>query len=74
MPAWLEPMAATLTEERFSGPEWLFWRKFDGIRLLADGSGLENLIGRFSEVANFPLNSARRARSRSMRVSRPVVS
>ena len=28
-------MAATLTQERFSGPEWLFERKFDGIRLLA---------------------------------------
>ena len=35
MPDWLEPMAATLTRERFSGPEWLFERKFDGIRLLA---------------------------------------
>ena len=35
MPDWLEPMAATLTEERFTGPEWLFERKFDGIRLLA---------------------------------------
>jgi DNA ligase D-like protein (predicted ligase) len=28
-------MAATLTEDRFSGPDWLFERKFDGIRLLA---------------------------------------
>ena len=35
MPEWLEPMAATLTQERFVGPEWLFERKFDGIRLLA---------------------------------------
>jgi ATP-dependent DNA ligase len=35
MPEWLEPMAATLTEERFEGPEWLFERKYDGIRLLA---------------------------------------
>src|SRR5262245_15480721 len=34
MPEWLDPMAATLTQERFSGPEWLFERKFDGIRLL----------------------------------------
>ena len=34
-PDWLEPMAATLTQERFTGPEWLFERKFDGIRLLA---------------------------------------
>lgn len=28
-------MAATLTQERFSGPEWTFERKYDGIRLLA---------------------------------------
>ncbi len=28
-------MAATLTQERFTGPEWTFERKFDGIRLLA---------------------------------------
>jgi ATP-dependent DNA ligase len=36
MPDWLEPMAATLTQERFGGGgDWLFERKFDGIRLLA---------------------------------------
>src|SRR4029453_13272191 len=29
------PMAATLTQDRFTGPEWVFERKFDGIRLLA---------------------------------------
>src|SRR5438552_10804197 len=34
-PDWLEPMAATLTQERFTGPDWIFERKFDGIRLLA---------------------------------------
>ena len=34
MPDWLEPMAATLTQDRFVGPDWLFERKFDGIRLL----------------------------------------
>jgi ATP-dependent DNA ligase len=39
MPDWLEPMAATLTEERFAGSDWLFERKFDGIRLLAYKSG-----------------------------------
>ena len=38
-PEWIEPMAATLTQERFSGPEWLFERKFDGIRLLAFKQG-----------------------------------
>jgi ATP-dependent DNA ligase len=41
MPDWLEPMAATLTQERFSGPDWLFERKFDGIRLLAFKNGDE---------------------------------
>ena len=35
MPDWLEPMAATLTQDRFSGGDWLFEQKFDGIRLLA---------------------------------------
>src|SRR6185503_4180207 len=34
-PEWLEPMAATLTQERFAGPEWIFEQKFDGIRLIA---------------------------------------
>jgi ATP-dependent DNA ligase len=38
-PEWLVPMAATLTQERFSGPEWIFERKFDGIRLLAYKKG-----------------------------------
>jgi ATP-dependent DNA ligase len=32
-------MAATLTQERFTGPEWIFERKFDGIRLLAYKKG-----------------------------------
>src|SRR5262252_5106160 len=39
LPAWLEPMAATLTRERFAGPEWVFERKLDGIRLLAFKNG-----------------------------------
>jgi ATP-dependent DNA ligase len=38
---WLEPMAATLTQERFTGPDWVFERKFDGIRLLAFKRGGE---------------------------------
>ena len=32
-------MAATLTEERFTGPEWIFERKYDGIRALAFKQG-----------------------------------
>src|SRR6188472_183845 len=39
LPDWLEPMAATLTQERFAGADWLFERKFDGIRLLAYKDG-----------------------------------
>ena len=34
-PEWVAPMAATLTQDRFTGPEWIFERKVDGIRLLA---------------------------------------
>src|SRR5258706_408929 len=41
MPEWVVPMAATLTQERFTGPDWVFERKFDGIRLLAFKSGAD---------------------------------
>jgi len=34
-------MAATLTKERFTGPEWIFERKLDGIRVLAFRDGGE---------------------------------
>lgn len=40
-PEWLEPMAATLTDQRFTGPEWTFERKLDGIRMLAFKRGRE---------------------------------
>jgi hypothetical protein len=35
LPDWLEPMAATLTQDRFATPDWIFERKFDGIRVIA---------------------------------------
>ena len=38
-PEWVEPMAATLTQERFTGADWTFERKFDGIRLVAFKQG-----------------------------------
>ena len=55
LPDWLEPMAATLTEERFSGKDWVFERKFDGIRLLAykDGNRVE-LFSRNHLPQNMP--------------------
>ncbi|HKW01392.1 MAG TPA: RNA ligase family protein [Vicinamibacterales bacterium] len=40
-PDWVEPMAATLTDKRFTGPEWTFERKLDGIRMLAFKRGSE---------------------------------
>jgi bifunctional non-homologous end joining protein LigD len=40
-PDWVEPMAATLTQERFTAPAWIFERKFDGIRLLAFKNGAD---------------------------------
>src|SRR3954464_3443872 len=41
LPEWVEPMAATLTQERFAGPDWIFERKLDGIRLLAFKNGAD---------------------------------
>jgi ATP-dependent DNA ligase len=41
VPEWVVPMAATLTQERFTGPEWAFERKYDGVRLLAFKDGQE---------------------------------
>jgi len=29
-PSWTAPMLATLTDERFSDPDWIFERKLDG--------------------------------------------
>jgi bifunctional non-homologous end joining protein LigD len=68
MPDWLEPMAATLTQERFSGGDWLFERKFDGIRLLAYKQGpnvrlfsrnrlAQDLPAVAAAVANIPVDN-----------------
>jgi bifunctional non-homologous end joining protein LigD len=54
-PEWVEPMAATLTQDRFTGPEWVFERKFDGIRLLAFREGPDvRLLSRNRLPQNFP--------------------
>jgi ATP-dependent DNA ligase len=55
-PAWVEPMAATLTRERFTGPEWIFERKLDGIRLLAFRNGQDvRLYSRNRLPQNLPV-------------------
>ena len=52
-PAWLEPMAATLTQKRFATPEWVFERKLDGIRMLAFKEGADvRLLSRNRLVRN----------------------
>jgi ATP-dependent DNA ligase len=67
MPDWLEPMAATLTQDRFSGRDWWFERKFDGIRLLAYKRGTDvqlysrnrlpqNVPALARAIANLPVN------------------
>ena len=54
-PEWVEPMAATLTQDRFTAPEWTFERKLDGIRLLAFKNGSEvRLLSRNRLPQNLP--------------------
>jgi ATP-dependent DNA ligase len=66
-PEWVEPMAATLTQDRFTDPAWTFERKFDGIRLIAFKQGadirlytrtrrLQNLPGVAAAVAALPVH------------------
>jgi bifunctional non-homologous end joining protein LigD len=58
-PDWVEPMAATLTQERFTGPEWIFERKLDGIRLVAFKRGSEiRLLSRNQLPQNLPTIAA----------------
>ena len=60
LPERVEPMAAVLTDERFSDPDWIYERKLDGIRCIAIKGEREvrllsrnhlRLDGRFPEVA-----------------------
>ena len=39
VPGFADPMKATLTDERFSDPDWIYERKLDGIRCLAIRGG-----------------------------------
>ena len=62
-PDWLVPMAATLTQERFTGPEWIFERKYDGIRLLAFKQGSDvRLYSRNRLPQHYPMVAAAIAR------------
>ena len=39
VPSWQAPTLASLTDERFSDPDWIFERKLDGVRCLAFRDG-----------------------------------
>lgn len=63
MPASIAPMLATLVDEPFSDPRWLFEVKWDGYRALSfispdnfrfTSRNGENLIDRFSQVETIP--------------------
>lgn len=59
VPAWRAPTLATLTDKRFSEPDWIYERKLDGVRCLAfrDGDRMrllsrnrQSLNGTYPEV------------------------
>lgn len=70
-PSSADAMLATLTDERFSDPQWVFERKWDGVRCLAfrTGAGKVRLLSRnaqplngtFPEVADALSSSCRHA-------------
>ncbi|MGK7295127.1 MAG: non-homologous end-joining DNA ligase [Candidatus Wenzhouxiangella sp. M2_3B_020] len=56
-PDWISPMLATLTDDRFSDPDWIFERKLDGERILAfrNGSNVRLLTrNRKSALETYP--------------------
>lgn len=56
-PGWVSPMLATLTDARFSDPDWVFERKLDGERALAvhrDGRTRLMTRNRKEINANYP--------------------
>jgi bifunctional non-homologous end joining protein LigD len=52
-PAWVDPMLATLTDRRFSDPNWIFETKLDGERCLAFKRGSTvRLLSRNQQLLN----------------------
>lgn len=46
VPAWVDPQLATLTQDRFSDPSWIYERKLDGERCLSFHDGDVRLLSR----------------------------
>jgi ATP-dependent DNA ligase len=70
-PEWIEPMAATLTDRRFTDPAWTFERKLDGIRVLAYKNGRDVQLwsrNRLSLTGNYPAVVAALAKLRAKTV------
>ena len=42
-PQWMDAMKATLTDDHFSSPDWIFEPKLDGERLLRSGAGTRHV-------------------------------
>src|ERR671936_269369 len=52
-PSWTAPMLATLTDDRFSDPNWIFERKLDGERVLVFRKGKQvRLLSRNKKLLN----------------------
>jgi bifunctional non-homologous end joining protein LigD len=52
-PSWTAPMLATLTDDRFSDPNWIFERKLDGERVLVFRKGKKvRLLSRNKKLLN----------------------
>ncbi len=53
LPSWTAPMLATLTDQRFSDPDWIFERKLDGERVLVFRQGKRvRLVSRNKKLLN----------------------
>lgn len=78
VPRWSEPMLATLVDERFSDPDWIYERKLDGERCLAfrDGDEIRLLTRKQQQLGNtYPelVNALSAARSDRFVVDGEVV-
>jgi len=52
-PRWIDPMLATLTDETFSDPDWIYERKLDGVRCLVFREGRKaRLLSRNRKTMN----------------------
>src|SRR5207248_3076401 len=88
-PSWTAPMLTTLTDDRFSDPNWIFERKLDGervlvfrngkrVRLLSRNKKLINntypeLVDEYQKQPNGSFTSARTERKRAKNFTRKPV-